>query len=281
MATLVEFSTGQDAYPDVLARLRLFGRKQDSRNGPVRQLDDFTIALESPFRALPVGTGRKLNRKIAAAEALQLIGGFSDPEWLCNIAPQFKRFREDGNIKGGWFHGAYGVRIASYAQLDVAVERLREDVPSRQAVVTIWDPEVDTEPNHLDYPCTVALGFSVRNGQYLDARAVMRSNDAWLGLPYDLFQFTQLQLSLCNVLNLLPGAYTHTAWSMHLYEADLEASYAVDQVPTSYVTHDTYGIGLLGGTLDQVRLRAEQIHHGFEPDDVTDSERWYLDVLAS
>lgn len=239
-----------------------------------------------------------MNPRIAAAEALQLTGGFSEPAWLCRIAPQFERFREDFKVdltetaeyprteRVPWLHGAYGNRIMNSFQLEAAVRRLRADSTTRQAVVTLWRPEVDTEDGHLDYPCTVALNFR-RDGRILDKlnmQVLMRSNDAWLGTPYDIFMFTQLQLTLCNVLNLQPGTYTHTAWSLHLYETNVEESYNVtDSVITRPARMEhVAGVGRAwsGASLADTQLRARQL--ALTPDQVgdpTDGERWYVDLL--
>ena len=50
----------------------------------------------------------------------------------------------------------------------------------------------------------------------------MRSNDVWWGLPYDVFQFTQLQLTLARLLDVAPGEYTHMVGSLHAYERDAD-----------------------------------------------------------
>jgi len=52
----------------------------------------------------------------------------------------------------------------------------------------------------------------------LDAVVSMRSNDAVLGLPYDVFLFTFLQEMMAVELDLKLGAYHHFASSLHLYE---------------------------------------------------------------
>lgn len=267
-----------------------------------------TIQLESPLDALAVGTGRRLSSRIAAAEALQLIGGFSEPEWLCKIAPAFERYREDIEIDTTpapdgpshfehvpWFHGAYGNRIRIYSQLDTAVRRLHESPSTRQAVVSLWQPELDTEDSHLDYPCTVALNFRRSGTRYrqhdrLDTQVLMRSNDVWTGTPYDIFMFTQLQLTLCRVLDLEPGTYTHTAWSAHLYLTDFDASYRVTDRTETRTTRLDYvtGIGREGDDLDAVRRRAYEIYlvvtgqlERADFDKPTQSEEWYLDVLSA
>lgn len=237
--------------------------------------------------ALPLGTGRNLSRRVAAAEALQLIGGFSDPSWLCKISPQFEKYREDA----GGFWGAYGNRVqqSGVQQLKQVVAKLDKDPTTRQAVVTLWDPVLDNVQGKKDYPCTVAFNFRCSGRLYrqhnrLDMHVLMRSNDAWLGLPYDMFQFTQLQLTLCNVLQLEPGKYTHHAWSLHLYLTNLEESYDVtDYVPPNTVLdkiEHPIGVGILGQDIQTTINRAGNLAHGiYNTADMTTSERWYLDVL--
>ena len=49
----------------------------------------------------------------------------------------------------------------------------------------------------------------------------MRSNDLWTGFPYDVFQFTAMQILMSMELGLELGSYTHIAGSLHLYERNL------------------------------------------------------------
>ena len=49
----------------------------------------------------------------------------------------------------------------------------------------------------------------------------MRSNDAWLGFPYDVFTFTTIQKILANCLGLRAGRYVHLVGSFHIYVSDL------------------------------------------------------------
>lgn len=294
MARIIHGQYGCHIYGEVIDIIRRQGRRRDSRNGLTYDLPDVTIALESPLYALPLNCGRNLNPRIAAAEALQLIGGFSEPDWLCRIAPQFDRYREDFEVWASCssvsprktlrlFHGAYGNRVG--LQLEHVIDKLTRDRNTRQAVVTLWNPAHDNEDGHLDYPCTVALGFRI-DDDYLDMRVTMRSNDVWLGLPYDMFQFTQLQLSLCNALDLLPGRYTHTAWSMHLYASNLEESYNVtDNLGAPYSSLlDVHGVGSRdlvdhNGPFIHMRDRARDVALQRKLTDLTVSEAWYLDTL--
>jgi thymidylate synthase len=48
----------------------------------------------------------------------------------------------------------------------------------------------------------------------------MRSNDAWLGLPHDVFAFTMIQELVARSLGVELGEYRHSVGSLHLYERD-------------------------------------------------------------
>ncbi len=54
----------------------------------------------------------------------------------------------------------------------------------------------------------------------LELHVDMRSNDAWLGVPYDVIQFSMLQTAMAAELDAAVGSYTHMSHSMHLYKKD-------------------------------------------------------------
>lgn len=53
----------------------------------------------------------------------------------------------------------------------------------------------------------------------------MRSNDAWLGLPHDIFTFTMLQELVARSLSIELGEYKHAVGSLHLYDKDHEKAF--------------------------------------------------------
>jgi hypothetical protein len=188
------------------------GTEVAPRGQRTREILNATVCLTDPTDALPVGVGRKPNVAIGAGEAIQLIGGFSDPEMMVSIAGSFERF-----LDGGILEGNYGVRIKHL--LPPAVERLNEDPDSRQAVVQVGRMDDYFGTPSRDLPCTKDLHFFVRDGKLVLVTS-MRSNDVWLGVAYDFFQFTQLQLSVAKALGLEAGPYYHHADSLHIYERD-------------------------------------------------------------
>ena len=53
----------------------------------------------------------------------------------------------------------------------------------------------------------------------------MRSNDLWLGFPFDVFQFANMQVLMAMELGVELGTYTHIAGSLHLYERDFKVGW--------------------------------------------------------
>jgi thymidylate synthase len=280
VATLISESTGSRLYLTTLTHILKHHRLRSPRELTTLDAGYVVLELGDPTHGLPVHTGRGLNLNIAAAEAVQLIGGFARPDMLTRASVNFQRYVEED----GRFHGAYGSRVTH--QVSCAVNKLKRDPSSRQAVVTLWDPWLDNQPGKKDYPCTVFLQFEVSpyDGR-LEMNTVMRSNDAWLGLPYDLFQFTQLQLSVAHALGLPAGRYRHTALSMHIYIADEAKAYKVVEQGLTHPEVEFYlprGFGRSGvDCFQDVMRRARRTTTTGVNEEETIDERWYRDRFAS
>jgi thymidylate synthase len=107
---------------------------------------------------------------------------------------------------------------AGINQVDNVINLLRRKSSSRQAVVQLFNAE-DLLKNYNDVPCTCTMQFFVRKGS-LQAVVHMRSNDAFLGLPHDVFAFTFIQELIARSLGLKLGTYKHMVGSLHIYDTD-------------------------------------------------------------
>jgi thymidylate synthase len=103
-------------------------------------------------------------------------------------------------------------------QVQNVVRLLRSHPDSRRAVIQLFDA-ADIEKHYKEIPCTCTLQFMVRRRR-LRMFTSMRSNDAFLGLPHDVFAFTMLQEIVARTLGLEMGDYKHAVGSLHLYESD-------------------------------------------------------------
>jgi len=208
------------SYVTLLDLVLAVGQPMRSRGLDAREVTGAQLEFVDPLAPmLPIGVGRGVNLKLAAVEALQVIAGESRSDLIRRAAPTFTNVLVDPSDLD---YGAYGPRLA-YAIGD-CLELLRDDPETRQAVASVWRPE-DLE-HRGDKPCTVFLQFMIRANENdertLELYAYMRSQDVWLGVPYDVFTFSQLQHTMARELRLPAGRYVHNVTSLHLYESNVE-----------------------------------------------------------
>lgn len=192
-----------------------------------------TVDMRRPVLRVP---DRSLSYKFMAAEAFWILSGDDRVETIAPYNSRITDFSDDGER----FFGAYGPKIV--AQLPYIVDKLLADEDSRQAGLTIWR---ECPPQTKDVPCTVAIFFNIRRGK-LNCHVFMRSSDVWLGVPYDVFNFSMLSHLVCGLLNehrltdnaYAPGQLFLTAASSHLYESNWDdaklclGSQVLDQIET-------------------------------------------------
>lgn len=173
------------------------------------------VNMRKPVLCVP---DRSLSYKFMAAEAFWILSGDNRVSTIAPYNSRISSFSDDGEK----FFGAYGPKIM--AQLPYVIDKLRLDEDTRQAGLTIWR---ESPPETKDVPCTVAIFFNIRKGK-LNANVFMRSSDVWLGIPYDVFNFSMLSHLVCASLNMKselsktisPGKLFLTAASSHLYESN-------------------------------------------------------------
>jgi thymidylate synthase len=230
-----DFLSPADAAVSVAHYVAERGAQSAPRNMPVREClwVDFNVA-NPEFVPLFI-ENRDLNNRYQALEVCSLLSGMPVDTIQRNRAKGFAKFQV-----GGIQRGNYGVRIRN--QLRDLVVKLTGDRYSRQAVLTIFDGDRDMlDWGNLDIPCTLAVQVMIRGGQ-LFMRTTMRSNDVYLGLPYDLMQFCTLQCTLAQVFRVTPGFYRHSVGSMHAYEKDLPAIEKMQVAPDEHEYDDPWAI---------------------------------------
>jgi thymidylate synthase/nicotinamide riboside kinase len=129
------------------------------------------------------------------------------------------KFSDDGIIVPG---SSYGRRMmyptTGCNQIASAVSRLREDAATRRAAVSVFWPE-DVSRVSSDIPCMFGLAFHNR-GDFLHPSVVMRSNNAFSLLPFNIFEFSLLGEAVAAEIGLKLGAMSYYALSMHVYARD-------------------------------------------------------------
>lgn len=234
----------RDGYIELIDMVEHEGEVVSPRGMKTKEVRNATVVLTDPIAAIPMGVGRKLNMKIGAVETTQLIAGVSSAMQL-NLASNnaFEAYMNDGRLKG-----AYGPRL--YTQMENVVRMIARDPFTRQASALVWRGDETTLAlgGNKDVPCTVALSWNVRDGK-LNASTVMRSNDVFLGVAYDFWMFTRLQMTLAWALGLEVGDYRHHAVSLHIYERDWGKVEDMVVSDTEPVYPPGYGDGWVDGKL--------------------------------
>ncbi len=215
------------------------GATLESRDGGSKEILGYAARLNNPLANFMFNPIRKMHPSYAAGEMIWYLSGEERIDAIVPYAPQYDRFAEDGMDPRGEpedvvriARGAYGHRWRyaekynqvhqEFDQLERLIELLHEKPNTRQAVVTMYHPfDLQRAERSKDIPCTLALNFIVRDGK-LNLIATMRSNDHWLGFPYDVFCFTTLQQLIAMQLGIPVGWYQHQAMSLHAYDRNLQ-----------------------------------------------------------
>lgn len=187
-------SNGHRVGPRGLDTLELLGRKT-------------VISMTSPIITVKE---RCLGYRFMPAEAAWILSGSNQVEEIRPYSTFIHKFSDEG----AFFFGAYGPRIID--QLPHVLKSLRADQATRQAVISIWR---ESPPPSKDTPCTLTLQWVIRD-DCLHCFANMRSSDAWLGVPYDWFNFSLVSAYVLLWLRKLdPSFRAIELGNLHFYAA--------------------------------------------------------------
>ena len=211
-------------YHEAANEILAYGETVTARGLTFKELRFQHLILTDPRNRIITNKERKASKRFMAAEFILMMG--SNP-WIADIAFYNKhmlKFSDDGIS----LHGAYGPRLRHWGQPQVdfdqiqdCLRRLKEDIFTRQAVIVILDPGIDFTVKTKDIPCNNLLQFMYREGR-LDLACYVRSNDLFLGFPYDVFHWTMLQEIFATALKVKLGHYHHIVGSFHIYDNNIE-----------------------------------------------------------
>ena len=172
----------------------------------------------------PLLTTKRINCDLIVKEVLLFLNG----------ATNIKEFHEYGvhlwdNWAGpdGSLGRIYGAQWTDWRtpegrsinQLEQVVNNIRTNPDSRRHIVTAWNPgEIDQMaiPN-----CCSLFQFYVQDGE-LSCQLYQRSADIFLGVPFNIVQYSLITMMVAQVTGLVPGEFVHTFGDLHLYNNHVE-----------------------------------------------------------
>lgn len=194
------------------------GQLQGGSRGANRELLGVSLRILKPRARI----SRSENRGKPFSALGELLWYLSGSNALEFIKPYVPRYEDDA--VNGVLEGAYGPRLMRMRDgIDqfASIEALLKDRSgSRRAVIQLFNAE-DIATHHKEIPCTTTLQFFLRSG-LLHMSVTMRSNDAYFGLPHDVFCFTMIQEMMARRLGVELGEYLQYVGSMHVYDHKIE-----------------------------------------------------------
>ena len=209
--------TLDDLMHEVFEMLRRDGRSVRASRGPCKEVTGVMLELTNP-RARLSRTESKGTPFSALGEFCWYLSGRGEYDFIKYYLKEAYDPQKDVEADGS-ISGAYGPRLIGPRdgdQLEVVVDLLGRKPTTRQAVLQLFDAS-DLQSGQRDVPCTCTIQFLNRDDR-LEVVTYMRSNDAYLGLPHDVFCFTLLQEWVARRLGVDVGRYKHTVGSLHVYD---------------------------------------------------------------
>lgn len=189
-------------------------RNEGGTRGPNIEMLGVTLRLTNPRARV----SRSEDRGKPFSAIGELLWYLARSDRLEFIRPYIARYKDDA--VDGILPGAYGPRLfgmhGKHDQVANVITLLSDNSGSRRAVIQLFDA-ADIEVRKTEIPCTTTLQFHARR-DVLHMSVFMRSNDAYFGLPHDVFCFTMLQEMVARRLGLDLGHYIHHVGSMHVYD---------------------------------------------------------------
>lgn len=208
------FNNAQEAFEDLYELLSHDGiEKSDNL-----YLNNIGFYILNPKDNLVLTSWRKWNHSYAEAEFKWYLSRNRSVEEIKKKAKMWDKMHNGNNV----VNSNYGWQWNRNNQLGHAIELLRFNKETRQAVITIYDGKEHDQYSH-DTPCTLSITFSISDDK-LNMSVLMRSNDLWFGFCNDQYCFSKLQIGVAELLHIPVGWYYHFANDLHLYKNKLHKS---------------------------------------------------------
>jgi thymidylate synthase len=226
-------------YLEALSHCYKSGVDVDSRAGKVRKAFGYQMRFDLE-KGFPAMTTKKLAWKSVISELLWFLEGSNDERRLAEILYQDKRenltdkktiwtqnaksdYWKDKSKFDGDVGRIYGVQWRDFNGVDQIknlIKGLKEEPNGRRHILSAWNP-ADLNLMSLP-PCHAFSQFFVHNGK-LSCQLYQRSSDMFLGVPFNIANYSLFVHMLAAECNLGLGEFIHTLGDYHIYHAHFEA----------------------------------------------------------
>ncbi|MBI2020111.1 hypothetical protein HYS94_01705 [Candidatus Daviesbacteria bacterium] len=219
---MLDFQSIDSAYTEILNILDKDGFLNKRRNGEVKECYHLMMCLSNPRHRVIQNSSRKISLSMLVGEFFWILFGRDDLDFISFYNSKMIEYSDNGKS----LFGAYGKRLTS--QWSGVIERILSDKLTRQAVLPIIDKS-DSTAMTKDFPCNNLLHFWSQDGTSLNLTVYIRSQDMFLGFPYDVFHWTMFLENMAMTCNMRLGKYYHIMQNCHYYIKDYEKVQLIKQ----------------------------------------------------
>ncbi len=181
-------------------------------------------------KGFPLVTTKKVFLKAIIHETLWFLKGDTNVKYLNDNGVHIWDEWADENGELGPVYGKQWIRWSDEKgqeinQIEQVQDMLRNNPNSRRIMVSAWNvgdiQELIKGQKSAPPACHTLFQFYVVDGK-LSCQLYMRSNDVFLGMPFNIAQYAMLTMMMAQVTGLEPGEYIHTNGDVHLYQNHIE-----------------------------------------------------------
>ena len=177
----------------------------------------YTNTSELNFYPLALTT-KKIHLKSVIHELLWFISGDTNSKTLENKGVRiWKEWSDPDTGDLGPVYGAQwrGLGRCKVDQIQALHDQIRENPYSRRLIVDSWD--VDDLDKMVLPPCHMMFQVYIAANGVMDLQVYQRSADMFLGVPFNILQYSILLGMLCAIHGYQPGRLIHTIGDAHIY----------------------------------------------------------------
>jgi thymidylate synthase/dihydrofolate reductase len=256
---LLRTSNGEQEYLKLLKEIMLDGDRRITRNGETISMfkNDMKFDLRNGF---PLLTTKKMFLRGILEEFLFFLRGHTDSSvlsekgvriWEQNTSKEFilsVGLPYSKGVMGPMYgyqwrffnspytlddHGYPIVKQGGIDQLAEIVNLIKTDPNSRRILMTSYNPE--QAKMGVLYPChSITIQFYVKD-DFLDMFCYNRSQDAFLGVPFNIASSSLLLMVIAKLTCKIPRFFYMTMGDCHIYSKHIEqVSAQLNRIPYSF-----------------------------------------------
>lgn len=105
-------------------------------------------------------------------------------------------------------------------QISDIINQIKRNPTSRRIIVSAWNPKVLKEM--MLPPCHLMFQMYIRKSLFLDCKLILRSNDLFLGAPFNIASYALLVHMIAALTGYTPGKLIYSIGDAHIYNNHID-----------------------------------------------------------